>query len=222
MNINADLSMRAQLFVPDLPWRDSPLPGVTRRMLERDGEETARATTVVRYAPQSRFDSHSHDLGEEILVLDGTFSDQSGDFPAGMYLRNPPGSSHQPHSEDGCTILVKLRQFDPADDQYLRINCHDSPWQATDQPGLELLPLFARNSEQVALQRWAAGTRLDLHSHPGGEEIYVLEGEIEDEHGCYPSGTWLRQPAGSTHAPHSESGCTVYIKTGHLPTAISQ
>jgi len=220
MNINADLSERAQLFVPDLPWQDSPLPGITRRMLERDGKETARVTTIVRFAAQSYFDAHIHDLGEEFLVLDGTFSDQSGDFPAGMYVRNPPGSHHQPHSDEGCTILVKLRQFDPDDDQYLRINCHDSPWQDTDQTGIELLPLFARGSEQIALQRWAAGSQIELHDHPRGEEIYVLEGELADEHGRYPAGTWLRQPAASAHAPFSKSGCTLYIKVGHLPSAI--
>lgn len=77
--------------------------------------EVARATSIVRYAPESRFAEHIHELGEEFLVLEGMFSDEHGDYGAGTYVRNPPGSSHSPYTVDGCTIFVKLRQFDPAD-----------------------------------------------------------------------------------------------------------
>jgi anti-sigma factor ChrR (cupin superfamily) len=109
MKINADLSERAVVHSDQLPWIDSPLPGVQRRMLERDGGEVARATSIVRYAPNSRFDPHTHGGGEEFLVLEGVFSDEHGDYGPGMYVRNPPGSRHTPRSADGCTILVKLR-----------------------------------------------------------------------------------------------------------------
>ncbi|MBL4621332.1 MAG: cupin domain-containing protein [Immundisolibacteraceae bacterium] len=218
MNINADLRQRAVIYSTDLDWVASPLAGVTRRQLERVGGENAdRATTLVRYAPGSHFSPHNHDLGEEFLVLEGTFSDDSGDFPAGMYVRNPPGSRHQPSSEPGCTILVKLRQFDPDDQQFVRSDCNQGNWQSSDRPGLQILPLHSYNDEEVALQRLAAGARPEPHSHAGGEEIYVLDGEFSDEHGHYPAGTWLRQPPGSSHSPFSESGCKLYIKTGHLP-----
>ena len=216
MQLNADLSQRAVVYAPDLPWVDSPLPGVQRRLLERDGGEVARATSIVRYAPGSHFDPHVHELGEEFLVLDGVFSDESGDFGAGMYVRNPPGSRHRPHSEPGCTIFVKLRQFDPKDDRVVRVDTRRGAWQAAAPDGLMVMPLFERGSEQVLLQRLAPGTRLPPHNHPGGEEIYVLEGELEDELGRYPAGTWLRQPPGSAHAPYSSSGCILYVKTGHL------
>lgn len=216
MQLNANLSQRAVVYAPDLPWVDSPLPGVQRRLLERDGGEVARATSIVRYAPGSHFDPHVHELGEEFLVLEGVFSDESGDFGAGMYVRNPPGSRHRPHSEPGCVIFVKLRQFDPKDDQVVRVDTRRGIWQAAAPDGLALMPLFERGSERVLLQRLAPGTRLPPHSHPGGEEIYVLDGELADEHGRYPAGTWLRQPAGSAHAPYSTRGCTLYVKTGHL------
>src|SRR4029434_3257451 len=65
MKINADLGQRAVVYSEELPWVASPLPGVDRRMLERDGEEVARATSVVRYAPNSSFDAHVHGGGEE-------------------------------------------------------------------------------------------------------------------------------------------------------------
>ena len=116
MLINADLSQRAVMRTYDLDWVASPLAGVMRRMLVRDGEDgNLRATSVVQYAPGSRFSPHVHERGEEFLVLDGTFSDERGDFPAGTYVRNPPGSSHAPYSAGGTTIFVKLQQFQPDD-----------------------------------------------------------------------------------------------------------
>jgi ChrR Cupin-like domain len=119
MKINSDLGQRAVVYSEELPWVASPLPGVERRMLERDGAEVARATSVVRYAPDSSFDAHVHGGGEEFLVLEGVFSDEHGDFGPGMYVRNPPGSRHTPRSGPGCTILVKLRHMDPDDQEYV-------------------------------------------------------------------------------------------------------
>jgi anti-sigma factor ChrR (cupin superfamily) len=53
--------------------------------------------------------------------------------------------------------------------------------------------------------------------HPGGEEIFVLEGVFHDEYGSYPAGTWIRSPRFSKHAPFTKSeGATIYVKTGHL------
>jgi anti-sigma factor ChrR (cupin superfamily) len=216
MNINADLGQRAVVHSEELPWIDSPLPGVQRRMLERDGGEVARATSVVRYAPDSSFDAHTHGGGEEFLVLDGVFSDEHGDFGPGMYVRNPPGSRHTPRSAKGCTILVKLRQMDPEDQEYVRIDTTTAPWQPGPIAGVAVLPLFERESERVALLKLAPGTRLGRHEHQGGEETFVLEGAFEDELGRYPKGAWLRNPPGSAHAPFSEEGCVLYVKTGHL------
>ena len=216
MLINHDLSQRAVVHSDDLPWLPSPLPGVERRMLERDGGEVARATTIVRYAPKSYFDAHSHDAGEEFFVLDGVFSDEMGDYPAGMYVRNPPGSKHRPHSEHGCTILVKLRQFEPDDRKFVRIDTTTAPWLPGLMEGLNVMPLYERKAEHVALVRFAAGTHFQRHGHPGGEEIFVLDGVFEDEHGRYPKATWLRNPSGSSHQPFSTEGCEILVKTGHL------
>lgn len=51
------------------------------------------------------------------------------------------------------------------------------------------------------------------------KEILVLSGVFEDEYGSYPAGTWLRSPHLSRHQPFSRSGCTIYVKTGHLMVA---
>jgi anti-sigma factor ChrR (cupin superfamily) len=115
MNLNADFTKRAIVHAATLDWKASPMPGVERRMLDRIGDEVARATSIVRYAPGSHFSPHMHGGGEEFLVLEGVFQDEHGDFPSGCYVRNPPGSRHTPGSTLGCTMFVKLWQFDLAD-----------------------------------------------------------------------------------------------------------
>lgn len=216
MNINADRNLQVVINTTELHWIDSPLPGVSRKMLERVGDEVALATSLVQYAPGSEFSSHDHALGEEFLVLDGVFSDEFGDYPKGSYVRNPPGSSHRPFSKKGCTIFVKLRQFDPKDTERVVIDTNSSAWRPGLVEGLSVLPLHSYAHENVALVRWAPGTFFSSHQHWGGEEIFVLEGVFEDEHGTYPAGTWMRSPHLSRHKPFSTKGCTIYVKVGHL------
>jgi len=217
----ADLNGRVVLNTKLMPWCASPMPGVERRMLDRCGAEVARATSIVRYAPGSHFERHVHGGGEEILVLEGTFSDELGDYPAGTYLRNPAGSSHAPFSAEGCTLLVKLQQMHPADQERVCLQTRHAPWLPGLVQGLEVMPLHGFGSEHVALVRWAPGTVFQPHRHLGGEEILVLSGVFQDEAGTYPTGSWLRNPPGSVHRPWSEPGCTIWVKTGHLPDVLA-
>lgn len=216
MHINADFTKRAVVRPEDYNWVSSPATGVERMMLDRVGNEVARATTIVKFAPGSEFDAHIHGGGEEFLVLDGVFSDESGDFPAGTYVRNPVGTSHKPHTLDGCTILVKLHQFDANDTAQFHIDTKTAPFRPGMVEGLSVLPLHSSKSENVALVRWAPGTRFNAHQHWGGEEVFVLEGTFQDEHGSYPAGSWIRSPHLSQHKPWSDKGCLIYVKTGHL------
>ncbi len=217
MKLHADMTKRAVVQTRDLPWAASPLPGVDRRMLDRDGEEVARATSIVRYAAGSAFSAHTHGGGEEYLVLDGVFSDEHGDFEKGMYVRNPPGSSHTPSSKNGCTIFVKLCQMDDADQTQIGVDTTGAGgWQVVAGSTVDVLPLHQFNAETVRMIRIAPGTRLDHHNHPGGEEILVLKGGFADEHGRYSEGHWIRNPPGSGHTVSSDEGCLLYIKTGHL------
>ncbi len=216
MKINADLNQRAVIETEQLDWQDSPMQGVQRRMLDRDGAEVARATSLVKYAPGSHFSAHTHGGGEEFFVLEGMFSDEHGDYPAGTYVRNPVGSSHTPSSKEGCTIFVKLHQMSPEDDQQKTINTKTAHWLPGMVKGLSVLPLHAHGTENVALVKWEPGTKFQMHRHWGGEEILVLEGTFADEQGIYPKGTWLRNPPNSIHTPFSDEGCIIYVKTGHL------
>jgi anti-sigma factor ChrR (cupin superfamily) len=218
MKLNADFSQRVVVRPQDYAWVNSPAAGVDRMMLDRIGDEVARATTIVRFAPNSQFDAHTHGGGEEFLVLDGVFSDETGDFPAGSYVRNPIGTAHKPHiGPEGCTILVKLHQFAEDDTEQKVIDTRAERFNAGSAPGLTVLPLHSVPGENVALVRWAPGTRFASHAHWGGEEIFVIEGVFQDEHGDYPAGTWIRSPHLSRHDPWSEEGCLIYVKTGHLP-----
>ena len=217
MRLNADFSKRVVIRPDDYDWVKSPAAGVERMMLDRIGDEVARATTIVRFAPESYFDAHTHGGGEEFFVLEGVFSDETGDYPAGTYVRNPIGTSHKPHTKEGCTILVKLHQFAESDTVQFHIDTTTAEFAQSASEGVSVLPLHSAVNEEVRLVRFASGARASAHAHKGGEEIYVLEGTLADEHGTYPAGTWLRSPDMSEHTPFSDEGCLLYMKTGHLP-----
>ncbi len=216
-NLNNDFALRVVAHAAHATWSPSPMVGVDRRMLDRVGAEVARATSIVRYAPDSRFERHVHGGGEEILVLDGVLTDERGDHPAGTYLRNPPGSAHAPSSRGGCLLFVKLWQFAADDSASVRIDTRTAPWRPGQVPGLSVLPLHGHDGVDTALVRWAPQTIFNPHAHPGGEEILVLDGVFRDEAGDYPAGTWLRSPRWSRHAPFTgPEGALIYVKVGHL------
>ena len=213
--LNMQLDKTVIIDTAKMEWQQSPMPGVWRKPLEREAAEHGRTTSIVRYDAGSRFSTHRHPKGEEILVLDGVFSDEHGDYPAGTYIRNPPGSKHSPRSEQGCELLVKLDQFDAADDISLRIDTGGGDWLPGEHD-IKVMPLYYFDTEMVALYRWPAGARSDPHQHFGGEEIFVLSGRICDEYGEYPAGTWMRSPHNSEHCPYVEEETVIWIKTGHL------
>lgn len=217
MRINADFTRPVVIRPGDTPWVPSPMAGVERRMLDRIGEELARATSIVRYAPGSQFSAHPHPGGEEFLVLEGVFSDERGDYPAGTYVRNPIGSRHAPFSREGCTLFVKLMQFAVEDAAAVVIDSRTAEWQAGQVAGLSELPLHRHGAERVLLQCWQPGTQGVPQRYPGGAEFLVLEGCLQDERGDYPAGSWLRCPPLFEHRLFSEQGCLVWLKTGHLP-----
>jgi anti-sigma factor ChrR (cupin superfamily) len=216
-DINSDFSQRVVVHSAQSPWIASPIAGVDRRMLDRIGDEVARATTVVRYAPKSHFSAHTHGGGEEFLVLAGVFQDEHGDFPAGSYIRNPPTTSHTPGSETGCTILVKLWQFDPADRRHVRIDTSKLTFTpAPDRRGVQTMDLFADESENVRLERWAPGASVELDLKGGGE-FFVLEGSFSEGRDQLERESWLRLPAGAhLRASAGNDGCKLWVKTGHL------
>ena len=217
MELNADFSQRAAVHAGQLAWTPSPIAGVERRMLDRIGEEVARATSIVRYAPDSHFSAHTHGGGEEFLVLDGVFQDEHGDFPAGSYIRNPPTSSHTPGSATGCTIFVKLWQFDPNDRTHIRIDTGRRQFIVDhDRNEVASMPLFQDSREQVRLERWAPNAQVNV-AVPGGIELLVLDGGFSEGSESFVAQSWLRLPSGATlQATAAATGCRLWVKTGHL------
>ncbi len=216
MLINADFSKCAIITPDDYNWVPSPQRGIERVMLDRTGQEQARATSLVNYAPASVFPEHSHPDGEEILVLSGMFTENGVDYPAGWYLRSPDGSSHQPSSRDGATIFVKLRQMSAEERLPVRINTKDeSNWHG--QPQRAICPLFSGTFERVLLQRLASDECVFDAPPVGGAELLILEGELRAPEGCYKKGSWLRFPSGDMPSLIStNNGALIYLKTGHL------
>ena len=220
MLINAEFSCRAALAPEHYQWVQSPQNGVERVMLDRVGAEKARATSIVRYAPESNFPHHLHPGGEEILVLSGTFSADNSDYPAGWYLRNPPTSGHQPYSHEGAVIFVKLWQMTVDETHHVAIDTNDADnWQ--EQGGREVCQLYSDAKEQVILQRIDAGEALFTGIIVGGAELLVLEGTLIEAGQSYQRGGWIRLPIDAiSQITAGENGATVYLKTGHLSQII--
>ncbi|AMG38794.1 cupin domain-containing protein [Achromobacter xylosoxidans] len=218
MLVNADFSRPASVSPAQYRWIASPQGGVERVLLDRVGAEQARATSIVRYAPDSQFPRHAHPGGEEILVLSGTFSDDGGDYSEGWYLRNPPGSSHRPHSAAGAMIFVKLRQMASTERGRVRIDTRDpSRWRHAG--GRAQCPLYQDGRETVSLLRLVPGLPL-LTRDAGGAEVLVLAGALTGDGRLLEQGSWLRQPCATSPAlVAGAQGATVYLKTGHLAGA---
>ena len=210
MELNADFSQRILIQTGDIPWQASPMPGVDRRMLDRIGDEVARATSIVRYAPGSQFSAHTHTGGEEFIVLEGVFQDEHGDYPAGTYVRNPPTTSHTPGAAEGCVIFVKLWQFDADDRNQFRVDMDNG------QPS-NTLHQDAR--ETVRFITLAAGQTLN-ETPTGGAEILILSGAAEESGDTLNTHAWLRLPEGAPlDLTAGHQGTKLWIKTGHLPFA---
>ncbi len=217
MELNSDFSSRVVVHSDQLEWQASPMKGVDRRMLDRIGGEVARATTIVRYAPGSKFSAHTHTGGEEFIVLDGVFQDEHGDFPAGTYVRNPPTTEHTPGSEPGCTIFVKLWQFNMDDRNQFRKNMADE--LASPVNGVATATLHKDDREVVTYSHLDPGAKLTSDA-PGGIEILMIDGSMTSGGDDLGKNDWLRLPEGAElSAIAGPEGAKVWMKTGHLPFA---
>ena len=217
-DVNSDLSQQVVMDTQSMPWQSSPSGTVWRKPLYREGGEFGPVTSLVRYQAGGKFRSHAHPQGEEILVLAGEFCDDHGRYPQGSYLLNPDGSQHAPYSDHGCTLLVRLRQYAGHDRPQIKLDTTQAHWRQGMVEGLTVLPLYAQANytENMALVHWQPETYFARHTHPGGEEIFVIEGTFEDEHGVYPQGSWIRSPHMSIHTPFSRQGCLIYVRVGGL------
>ncbi len=217
MDFNANFTVRASVHAEQNPWVASPTPGVERRMLDRMGDEIARATSIVRFVAGSSFPPHVHEGGEEYIVIEGVFQDETGDFPVGSYVRNPPQSKHKPSAAEGAIILVKLWQFDPEDRQTVQLQTNDMTAESVPgREGVSVIPLYGDAHENVRIEVWEAGTQLSVDEH-NGFEVFVLEGSFSEDNENFIKDSWLRLPVGhGFKAVAGPEGARVWIKSEHL------
>ncbi len=214
-NLNMDFSLPVVIPAEDMRWSPSPMPGVERLRLERQNAESGHTTSIVRYAPGSSFSRHVHTGGEEYLVLDGTFSDNTGDFGEGFYVRNPPGSSHQPHCDDGCTIFVKLCQMQREGEPQVAINTQEMAWQQK-AAGWQVKPLFENDAETVQYNQLQPEFKSESGRFPGGIEILLVSGDLRINGRHLNPRSWARYPASVEVALATTYGCVFWSKQNHL------
>lgn len=216
LSINGDLGKRVAADTAAMEWTPSPSRTVFRKRVHLVGPpESGQVTSVVRYEPGSTFHAHSHPDGEEIFVLEGVFSDEHGDWPAGTYLLNPEGFRHAPFSRDGCVLFVKLRQFPGREREHVALRTDALAWQPA-AAGVAVRPLYVQAgfADTMRLERWSPGAALGSVVYPNGAELFVLEGSFRDADGEFARGAWLRLPPGAAHSPSTAEGCVLYIKEG--------
>lgn len=216
MELHTDLSRHVALDTRQLAWGDGTAGATSHKPLARSGGEQPTSTEVVRYPAGAQI-WEGDPGGAEILVLEGGLGTSPDDFPPGSYLKLPPGWSGQLSSATDCTLFLKRGHLARHDLQHSVLRPRDRVWNPGLVPGLRVLSLGEYEGAHTALVKWDPGTRFQYHRHYGGEEIFVLEGIFQDEHGDYPAGTWLRSPHLSAHVPFSEPGCLIFVKVGHLP-----
>lgn len=219
VQLNHCLDRAASVDSAAAQWIASPAAGVVRILLERDGgEKTTRATSLVAYEPNSQFASHSHPKGEEFVVLAGTFSDENGDYPAGTYVRNPPGSSHSPFSRDGCLIFVKLQHFLESDSQRVvdNIDIDFTSNKVKDEHWQTLFDDAEHGNDVVNVYQAKKETSLPSSLMEQGVEILVLTGEISMALKQYKVGHWLRLPPNTNEKIKVTANTLLWIKTNYL------
>ncbi len=212
LRVRADFETAVVVRAQTHEWIASPEAGVDRVMLDRIGDEVAVATSIVRYRPHSRFAGHLHERGEEFLVLDGIFADEHRTYPQGSYVRNPPGSRHAPRSDAGCTLFVKLRQFQVDDRESVVIDT--TRFRADSSDGsIQSHPLHRFGIEEVTLIDGGADADHSFGAAAAPREILMLSGEADVLGNRLTRWDWLRLPAGQPMPIRFVRAGRAFVKT---------
>lgn len=211
MHLNMDRQQAAHVIFSSEDWSPSPVVGVDRVRFERAGEESGWATSVVRYAAESQFHEHSHPRGEEIFILDGIFSDEQGDYPAGTYIRNPDPSPHSPSSRDGCVLFVRLCQMKPEQDAQITLNTNNLAWQSHEK-GYEMKHLYQDGFETIEVQRHARDTTFSFTDG----DLLIVSGKLSMDGTEFPPYSWIRAPRTQSITVAGNEAAIILVKKGHL------
>jgi quercetin dioxygenase-like cupin family protein len=116
--------------------------------------------------------------------------------------------------QDGARLLV-YREASDARFEPVICGAKERVWHDGRNPRMHVVPL-AGNRHHVSLVAWQPGALTQDHTHPGGEEIFVLRGVLRDGDERYPAGSWLRLHPGARHAPFAEVPTIILLRHGHL------
>lgn len=229
--VNADLEERAVVETAAMSWSPSPwIPGINRKFLDRYGNgQFVPSTSVVSFESGVRDPYHAHPHGEEYFVLSGTFTDHTGDYLPGFYVRHPMRWCHAPYVDvrnQDAVVWVKVSQVAEEGEPIIVTDTCDPDlpaWQdrACLSGRIRALPLYAsaRTGERVWIELWEPGTEDAVLQPPGGEEVFVISGSLTDDGVVRPGLTWIRNPArgeGASWRRSTAVGCKLLMKSGHM------
>jgi quercetin dioxygenase-like cupin family protein len=234
IDVNSDLTQRVVIQTATLPWSPSPwIPGINRKFLDRYGNgQFVPSTSVVSFATGVRDPYHAHPHGEEFYVLEGVFTDHTGDYLPGFYVRHPIRWCHAPYVDmrnPSAVVWVKVSQImEEGEPVIVRDTCDLELAEWRDGSSLagrvRVLPLHAsaRTGERVWIEVWEPGTRTVVPQPLGGEEVFVISGSLVENGSTHPPLTWIRNPAHRQGTQFlwqraSPQGCKLLMKSGHLP-----
>lgn len=217
-DFNEDLLALVTIDSARLPWNPTRVPKVWEKLFERIGVgPCARETGLLRLAPGASVPGGVAECRIDMLVLEGSVQLGAVYRDAGMFVRVPVGAEIALGSDKGATVMLKKRGGN-ADGGPIALDTKDrANWAAWGGRGSEKAQLY--DSGTLAEASWVGFMLPDLtipeHDHAGGEEIFILEGEIRDERGLYGPGAWVRFPIELSHTPVSlAEGCRMLVREG--------
>ncbi len=212
---------RRKRFASELNWTATGTPGVEKKLLVAGNEAGMLEVSILRLKPGARLPSLHEGWGIEVVVLEGSWQLPEGILEENGYSRRPPAEAGAGRAATGCTLYVRSGPFAEDDQELVHVQAGEEPWSA-GHGSLRIKSLHSMGDEGTAFVRWPDGERFIPHQHWGGEEIFVLSGTFQDEHGVYPKGTWIQSPHLSTHYPFVEEETVILVKTGHLPIPLNE
>jgi hypothetical protein len=149
----------------------------------------------------------------ELLVLKGALADAGGRVLDNGDFAILAGGAELRAGAEGAQVLAYRDGTGAAFDE-LVVARDERPWREGRTPGM-LGASLCNKGHALNLLMWQPGAPTRRHAHPGGEEIFVLRGELCEET-RRPAGSWMRLHPGAWHAPFVETPTLLLVRSGHL------
>ena len=221
MNINDDIRKKVVVHPRNKQWTAEHSGMCETLYLDLVDKVKPVATKLVRISPSSILPPEMIGGGKEVLVLEGTYNDQRGEYPTGSYMRFPPGTKQEAFTDKGCLLFVKTWQFEPTDRKRVNIDAFRAEMKRPrKRQGVVLQQLYSDYREDVRIEHWERNHRLVIHQC-NGLEVLLLSGEFFEPSASYKPLSWVRLPPGRPlKVVVGDQGVRVLIKESHLVHAV--